>query len=121
MANPRGNYPIAVLADSQSVRIGAKMRTVNLSAATMLKQAGNHPELTAAEYSLIQLVIDRRETILDRERSLIFILDEADDYVTVVKATQTGEGVFLTSFRRLSSDEVKRDTEITRLRQKGEK
>jgi len=36
-----------------------------------------------------------------------------------MKATRTGRATFMTSFRRLSGDEVKRDEELKRLRAKA--
>jgi hypothetical protein len=42
-------------------------------------------------------------------------------YVLMVKATKTGEGVFITSYRSLSRDEAQRDAEIRRLLKKGAK
>ena len=36
----------------------------------------------------------------------------------MVKSTVSGEGVFLTSLRRISSDEARRDAELRRLRAK---
>ncbi|MDY0011757.1 MAG: hypothetical protein RBS40_02550 [Rhodocyclaceae bacterium] len=39
----------------------------------------------------------------------------------VVKATQTGEGLFFSSYRRLSRQDAERDTEVARLLNKGKK
>jgi hypothetical protein len=44
----------------------------------------------------------------------VYVLEDAG-YVTVIKATQTGKAVFMTSFRRLSSNAAKRDRELKRL------
>lgn len=41
--------------------------------------------------------------------------ESAGGYVLVVKATLTGEGLFITSLRRLSREEFRRDLEIKRL------
>ena len=37
-----------------------------------------------------------------------------------LKATRTGQGLFVTSFRRLTSNQTKRDAEIARLMRKGD-
>ena len=51
---------------------------------------------------------DQCEVIQDTETTLIYIHEQAG-YVSVVKATQSGKAVFLSNFRRLSTDEAKRD------------
>lgn len=118
---PKGLFPIAVVAEQSAARIGSSTHTVNLSEETMLKQHENHPELTASEYKYVQEAIDRGREIPDGARATIFLLEEDEGYVTVVKSTQSGKAIFLTSFRRLSSDEVKRDEEVRRLLRKANK
>jgi hypothetical protein len=119
-AKPEGVFPIGVLTDADAAAIGAKTHTVRLSSETMTKQLEVHPELTLEEYAFVQQAIERGMRIQDSDRSLIYLL-ELDGYVTVVKTTGTGKAVFMTSFRRLSSNQVKRDEEIRRLLRKGEK
>ena len=51
---------------------------------------------------------DQCEVIQDTATTLIYIHEQAG-YVSVVKATQSGKAVFLSNFRRLSTDEAKRD------------
>ncbi|MDP2153813.1 MAG: phage minor head protein [Methylotenera sp.] len=112
-AAPKGLFPIGVISDDDAAAIGAKTHTVRLSAETMQKQLRVHPELAVEEYAFVQQAIERGIRIQDGN-SLIYLL-ELDGYVTVVKTTGTGKAVFMTSFRRLSSDQVKRDREIKRL------
>lgn len=119
-AQPEGIFPIGVLPDAHASAIGAKTHTVRLSAETMQKQIDVHPELALEEYGFVQQAIERGVRIQDGANSAIYLL-ELDGYVTVVKATGTGKAVFMTSFRRLSSDQVKRDEEVRRLLRKGEK
>jgi hypothetical protein len=119
-AKPAGLFPIAVLNDADVAAIGARTHTVRLSAETMQKQLQVHPELAIEEYAFVQQAIERGVRIQDGDNSLVYIL-ELDGYVTVVKATGSGKAVFMTSFRRLSSDQVKRDEEIRRLMRKGKK
>ena len=117
---PDGFFPVAILPDSHMSEIGAKAHTVRLSAETMLKQKEVHPELLPDEYDFVQRTIDAGEKIQDTDVSLIYLLQEdAGGYVSVVKATRTGKAVFLTSFRRLSSEGAKRSEEIKRLLNKG--
>lgn len=88
----------------------------------MTKQLRQHPELTAFDYAEAQRVAaDPTRRIVDGASSLIFTLEPegASGYVLVVKATQTKLGLFVTSFRRLSMNAVKRDQALRRLLKKG--
>ncbi|MBY8027234.1 hypothetical protein KW469_19465 [Vibrio fluvialis] len=71
---------------------------------------------------LVHLEQDQGEVIQDTVTTLTYIyIHEQAGYVSVVKATKSGKGVFLSSFRRLSSNEAKRDRELNRLRRKRNK
>lgn len=120
LAKPDGDFPLAVLPDADLSAIGAKNRTVRFSADTAAKQIKVHPEITSAEYAKAQDVVDRGQRIQDSASSLVYVLENADGYVMAVKATATGEAVFMTSFRRLSKDQAKRDAELRRLLKKAE-
>lgn len=117
MAQPEGVFPLALLEAADAELIGSQTTVVGFSADTVAKQAREHGELKPQEYLQVQTAIEQGERIQDSPKSLIFI-HEAAGYVTVVKATKTGRAIFMTSFRRLSSDQVKRDQEISRLRDK---
>jgi hypothetical protein len=119
-AQPEGHFPVAVLNAEQMARIGAATPVVKLSADTLAKQQREHPELSADEYASIAKAVDAGTVLQDTPKTLIFILEE-DGYVTVIKATKTGQAVFVTSFRRLSRDQAKRDEELRRLRKKDGK
>lgn len=116
--SPAGEYPIAVMGDDHAGMIGASVKTVQLSKETFTKQLKRHPELGAAEYLKVQNTIKKGKVVQDGKKSLIYILDDVQGYVTVVKATKTGKAIFLTSFRRLSKNEAKKDKEIARLLKK---
>lgn len=116
---PAGAFPLAYLNPNAAARLGAKTQLVGLSEDTLAKQLREHPEITLDEYLIVQAAIDQGESVLDaRDGSLIYILEEAG-YVTVIKATKTGKAVFMTSLRRLSSREARRDSELLRLRRKA--
>lgn len=115
---PIGDFPIGIISQVDQLKIGATVQAVVLSEATVTKQVREHPEVEADEYSVIQQAMDEGEVIQDSPTTLIYIL-ESQGYVSVVKATKTGQAIFLSSFRRLSNDEAKRDKEIQRLRSKS--
>lgn len=112
--SPSGFFPVAVLPDKDALSLGASAHTVRLSAETMAKQLSVHPEITPGEYLFVQEAVSQGQQIVDANGALVYILEDAG-YVTVIKATRTGKAVFMTSFRRLSSEAAKRDREIKRL------
>lgn len=114
---PEGAFPVAVLAAADAKALGAGTNTVRLSDATMQKQIEVHPEITWDEYGGVQEAIDKGELIQDSDNTAIYLWEDGG-YVTVVKATKSGKALYMTSFRRLSRDEVKRDEEVKRLLKK---
>lgn len=124
LRTPEGNWPLARLSDADAQAIGAGPRVAVLSPETAGKQVREHPELTPADYALVQqTVTSPTHRVQDGPRSIIFILvepgPERGGIVTVVKATVSGDGLFVTSLRRLSRDEARRDATIGALLAKG--
>lgn len=91
------------------------------SAATHNKQIANHSELEASDYAKVQDVIDGGQSYQDAPKSLIYVLDAADGMTSVVKATATGDGLFLVSLRHLPTDDALRAKETERIRRKAER
>lgn len=118
-SKPAGSFPLAFIGQAVAERLGAKTQLVALSEDTLAKQLRKHPEITQDEYTMVQAAIDRGREILDADGSLIYVLEEDDGYVTVLKATKTGKAVFMSSLRRLSKDAAKRDRELQRLLRKA--
>ena len=116
-AKPVGAFPMAILPAQYVKALGAQTDLIRLSAETMAKQLKTHPELALSEYSIIQDTVDLGRAIPDSDQSMVFLLEDGG-YVSVVKATATGKALFLTSFRRLSSEDAKRQREIQRLLKK---
>ncbi len=123
LASPRGAWPLARLPDEDIAAIGAVTHVARMSASTARKQLNAHPELTSREYAQAQDVIDRGRKVQDTQKSLVYILEQQSSatggYVLVVKATQTGKALWVTSYRRLSREDASRDAEIARLLEKG--
>ena len=118
---PVGNWPMARLGRADVDRLGVKSPIALLSPETLAKQIVRHPELGLAEYRAIQQIIDRPTlTLTDGPRNLIFLSENAggSGYTLVVKAVVDNDEIFVTSFRRLSSDPAKRAREIARLKSK---
>ncbi|KXF92096.1 phage minor head protein [Phaeobacter inhibens] len=121
--DPKGNWPLARLSDQDAEAIGAHRRVADISADTARKQRREHPELTATDYAMAQATVsEATHRIKDGPRSLIFVRIPENDqgHVLVVKTTKSGQGLFVTSIRRLSRDEATRDRLIRRLLRRGE-
>ena len=114
---PAGLFPVGRLGQAHADELGATTRAVNLSAETAQKQRRNHPDISPADYRHVQETIDRGTAIKDGTKAMIFVLEDGG-YVTVIKSTRTGQGVFVTSFRRLSREAAKKDVEMQRLLRK---
>jgi len=121
MRAPSGNWPIARVSDTDAERIASSARVAQLSPDTFQKQLVEHPELSAADYTAVQEVIDSATHVIkDGERSLVFIKDAPDGHLVVVKTTISGKALFLTSLRRMSHKAAQRDVLIRRiLRREG--
>ena len=125
-ANPKGDWPLARIARVDAERIAAKEVVAYLSPETLAKQLREHPELGLDEYQLAQVIVENAGHIVqDGAATLLYVFetgatDGAGGYVLVIKATRTGDRLFVTSLRRLSRVDASRDTEINRLLRKGE-
>lgn len=118
--SPEGLWPIARLPGADAQAIGSKRLVAMLSAQTAKKQLRKHPELTRQEYARVQQVMQNPSRKIQEGQSIIYVDEQQLEtgYVLVVKATRTGEGLFVSSYRRLSSDQARRDKEIARLLRK---
>lgn len=116
---PAGAFPLAYLSPEVAARLGATTQLVGLSEDTLAKQLREHPEITLDEYPKVQEAIDRGVEIPGNQpNTSVYLLDEPDGYVTVIKVTRDGREVYMTSMRRLSRDQAKRDEEVRRLLKK---
>ncbi|MFD1914124.1 phage minor head protein [Halodurantibacterium flavum] len=126
LRDPDGNWPLVRIpeADVKALGLAPSVRVADMSSETVRKQLREHPELTPRDYAQAQQVVsDPSHRVQDGPRSMVYIKEIADaetgGYVLVVKATGTGRGLFLTSFRRLSRDAAERDRTIRRHLRKG--
>lgn len=115
---PHEEHPVAMLPAADAAKLNATSRTVMLSADTLTKQAQRHPDITAADYAWVQQALDDGERVQDTATTAVYFLEQ-DGWVAVIKATFSGRGLYLTSFRRLSGNQVRLDEEVLRLRAKA--
>lgn len=115
------NWPLLKVPEVDMTELGTTVDVASLSPETLAKQERNHGELKDDEYANAQQVIDTATEKVRQGLSIIYINDQAEQgYTLVVKVTQSRKGVFVTSFRRLPSDQARRDKELQRLRKKAQ-
>lgn len=120
LAAPGGSWPLVRLTAEDAAALGATRQVADLSAETALKQLARHPELTPQDYALAQATVDgATRRIKDGPRTMIFIREAEDGHLLVVKATRSGEGLFVTSFRRISANPAERARLIRQFERRG--
>lgn len=118
---PSGNFAMAYLERETAASMGAKTQLVVMSDETLAKQLRHHPEIQFQEYRWVQAAIDDGVVVPGNQVNSTVYLLEQPGYVVVVKVTRDGQEIYMTSLRRLSRDEAKRDEEVQRLRKKAGK
>lgn len=103
-----GAFPVAVIDDAYQQAIGAKTKTVMLSEETLIKNKVNHPELALADYRRLPDVVEQAQLVVqDRDRTFVFLRIGDTIYYGAIKATKSGETLFLTSFRKAEMSDVR--------------
>lgn len=115
---PSGNFPLAVLKREDAAKIGGKGQVAVISAQTMLKQKKHHPELKLEDYALAQDAVEHGETYPQGETKLTYVLEQPGGVVVIVKATRTGDELYVVSLWRLSGDEAERARAMRKLKNK---
>ncbi len=95
-----GEFPIAVLSPTEKDLLGAESQTVLLSRESIDDHIKSHPEITVADYRLVQQIIDQGEIYQQGEARLIYIQVGEVTYRAVLKRTADGlKNYFLTLFK----------------------
>lgn len=118
--SPTVPLPLAILPEEDAASIGAFARIACLSPASYEKQKSHHPELTKADYALAFEAVARGERYRQDEKNLAYVLNRPEGVVVIVKATRVGNELYVTSLRRLSREDYKRQLEVDRIK-KGKK
>lgn len=102
-------WPVAVLDAEHMAAIGAKTSVVQLSDETLVKQVVNREgqEIGLVDYWRVQGVLEQAQVVVKQgDVHLLFFMQDGVWYNAVVKATLTGDAVFLQSFRRSNENNV---------------
>jgi len=106
--NIAGEIPIAVLPKEYMECIGTRTNIVRLSAETLGAHM-HHPEITTDDYLNLQTIIEQAQVIVqDGVNTIVFITMGNKYYHAVIKATKTGEALFITSLRPTDKKDIER-------------
>ncbi len=110
---PEGQWPVLRLPDEAAKAIKAHDPVAMLSADSLAKNKAHHPELTLQDYQSLPDLGRPDLIVQDSDQTVVLVRKGEDWYAAAVKATKSGEGTFVTSFRRTS------DADVVRLRRRG--
>ena len=116
LERPVGNFPLAVIPVQDAAAIGSTARVAKISPETLAKQQRHHPELTAADYALVQEAVEKGEKYQQDGKNLAYALNQGGGVVAIVKATKIGTELFVTSVWRLSRKDVERQRAVEKLK-----
>lgn len=105
----KGVYPVAVLDEAYRGVIGAKTQVVTLSDETLAKNKAEHRDIKIEDYRRLPDIIENAQLIVqDREMTLVFVKRGEKIYRSVVKSTESGKALFMTSLRQTNIEDVRR-------------
>jgi len=96
----------------------SKTRQVTLSNDTLIKNLNHHPDLSEADYLMLDDIVGKSHFVVkDGDKTVAIVLNKDNNklYHYALKTTSSGKGLFLTSFRRT------RLKQVDKLRQKDKK
>ena len=105
--DPSGEMLVMTIPEWLCAAIGASTSLVYFSAASMEKNTRNHPDLTVEEYAVLPAMNGTSENaivIQDRHNACVVIQNLGRSYLVAIKATKSGESVFVTSFHRIDDE-----------------
>lgn len=110
MDEPGTGFPVMVLDDATRDLIGALPRVAMLSSETYQKQRRAHPELVTADYRRIPEIGAAPDVVATEGDNVLILAKQGDGtwLVTVLKRTTSGQGLFVTSFRRQNARSLPR-------------
>lgn len=104
---PSGAYPVMVVPEVARQALRARPRVAVLSAESLQKNRRNHPDLSIEDYRYLPLAGEQPRLIIQDSKTSVVIVSRAGKlHWTVLKATRTGLGMFVTSVRRTGPADV---------------
>lgn len=107
VASPEGSYPVMLAPDVVREAIGARARVVVLSDESLAKNLAHHPDLTLEDYRSLPTAGEHPVLIVqDGPTTVVIVSREGEMLWSVVKATRTGDEMFVTSVRRTGPADI---------------
>jgi hypothetical protein len=111
-----GHFIIGMLHQLIVDSINAKVSHVVISEVSLIKNLNHHGDLDIVDYKrLSYIVVNHHIVVQDGEKTVGVVHIEENKYYFALKATASGETIFMTSFRKTS------DFDLKRLKKKVEK
>jgi SPP1 gp7 family putative phage head morphogenesis protein len=108
MGKITGAIPIAVLPKEYMKKIGALTSIVQLSSDTLSTHT-HHKDITVEDYMKLQTIIEEAQVIVqDGANTMVFIEMGGRYYHAAIKATRTGDALYLTSLRQTDLKGIER-------------
>lgn len=105
-------FAVAVLSPANRELLAVKTQTVHVSDYDLIKQAVSREgqEMAASNYFQVQRVIDEASVVIRESEAITVWVRRGDDYLQVVlQQTESGQGLYLKSFRRSSPKDLARE------------
>ena len=101
-------FHIASLSEFLVEKFEVKTNRVLISTETLRKNKSRHPELAISDYLLAEIIINQADlVVLEADKALLCVKILEVNYFLVLKKTASGQGIFLTSMRRMRQKELK--------------
>lgn len=111
-----GHFIIGMIDQIIIDTINAKISHVVMSEVSLNKNLEHHKDLEITDYQMLSYIVSHHHIVVrDGDKTVGVVHVEEEKYYFALKATASGETVFLTSFRKTS------DSDLKRLKKKVEK
>jgi len=104
----KGDFPVAVLNESERQVLGSKTQTVWLSDETMKKIRDVHPDISLADCGKIPEIIDAGEVYQQADERLIYLKENEKLYRLGLKNTKDKKSNFMLTLFSTSTDKAKK-------------
>jgi len=104
-----GYYILTSIDELLGYLLQADTGEIVISKVTIYKNIEHHPDLELNDYLILDKIVGKYDVLLqDGTHSVALVSYEFGSYFYALKSTQSGKKVFLSSFRKTSSKDLKR-------------
>ena len=103
-------FIVGEISENIKHKINANTKIIKLSVDSMIKNILEHPEINIKEYNDLHNYINNSEYILKKNnKNLIYFKIDNKIYQFVIKRTQNGNELFITTFHKASLNQLNKD------------